>query len=105
MDLIYKVQLSHTAEDDLSEIVEKILNISYSKESAEKWVNIILDKAYSLDRFPIRNSKTAKAGNKTIWHINVKGKYIIYYEIDDKNQTINIRRIISNKRDERSVSL
>ena len=91
------ISITEAAEQDLAEIVDYIANdnLAAALELAENIEQSILQ----LEDFPLigatpKNRRLTRQG----YRILIVGSYLVFYVLSD-NETVEIRRIISGKRD------
>lgn len=89
----YKITITYSANKDLDEIVDYIVNHLFNTTAAKDLLNDIEDKYKQLAKFPymfeeVRDKILKKKGYRKI----VVKNYIILYLIDELDKEINIMR-------------
>ncbi|GHU71063.1 hypothetical protein AGMMS49992_04440 [Clostridia bacterium] len=103
---IYEVTTTAYALDDLDEICQYIADTLQAPRSALEWYDRIVETCESLCKFPHRFplSRTPLLSRFNCHSVTV-GNFVVFYTIDEPNQTVAIRRILYRKRDFRSITL
>ena len=96
----FEVDFSEMAIKDLEEIFDFIIDTTESLNLARNSIDKIRASILNLDNFPERFPKPNIVNHK---HKNLRkmslGAYIVYYEVNKKNEIVNVVRIFSSKRD------
>ena len=96
----FEVEFSEMAIKDLEEIFDFIIDTTESLNLARNSIDKIRASILNLDNFPERFPKSNFISHK---HKNLRkmslGAYIVYYEVNKKNEIVNVVRIFSSKRD------
>ena len=91
----YKVLLSTKAKEDLKNIVFYIKNNLKEPSIASKYAKIIKDEIKKLSYLPQKN---AIIDDDTIIDLKIRKliikKYIVFYRINEKNNIVNVERIL-----------
>ncbi|MBQ7100434.1 MAG: type II toxin-antitoxin system RelE/ParE family toxin [Clostridia bacterium] len=96
----YTVNLSPEAVKDINGIFEYIAVALGEKETAVNMINLIEKKILSLDEMLGRH----KVYNDEPWksrgvHIMPVKKYLVFYVVDESNNSVNVFRVIYGSRD------
>ena len=96
----YTVNLSPEAVKDIDGIFQYIAIALGEKEIAVNMINLIEKKILSLDEMPGRH----KAFDNEPWksrgvHIMPVKKYLVFYVVDESNNSVNVFRVIYGSRD------
>ena len=95
----YKVVVTNRAMDDLDIIFNNVLIFTESKLIAEDKLSRLLEKAFSLEKFPKRYPQISiNLDSIPIRKMSVQS-YLIFYTVIDENNHVVIERIISSKSD------
>lgn len=95
----YKVLISEIAENDINNILNYILYELRNKSSAINLNKKLKEAILSLSKMPERHKKVndvylAKKGLRTI----IVDNYIIFYYVTEEDLTVNIIRVLYNRR-------
>ena len=95
----YTVKLSPEAVKDIDGIYQYIAIALNEKETAVNMINLIEKKILSLDEMPGRH----KVYDNEPWksrgvHIMPIKKYLVFYVIDENNNSVNVFRVIYGSR-------
>ena len=96
----YTVNLSPEAVKDIDGIFQYIAIALGEKEIAVNMINLIEKKILSLDEMPGRH----KVFDNEPWksrgvHIMPVKKYLVFYVVDESNNSVNVFRVIYGSRD------
>jgi len=96
----FEVEFSEMAIKDLEEIFDSIIDTTESLNLVRNSIDKIRASILNLDNFPESFPKPNIVNHK---HKNLRkmslGAYIVYYEVNKKNEIVNVVRIFSSKRD------
>jgi len=96
----YKVNITHSAENDLRDIARYISFQLNEPSTAISMIGIIKDSIAKLEENPfiyqlVRNEHLSALGYRLFGIKN----YIVFYIINEKNKTVDIDRILHSRRD------
>lgn len=95
MELNFKVIYSPRSQNDLNNIYDYILSNFKSSETAVKQIERISKSIHSLSVFPKRHSIYKRDFSKMRgFRFFPVDNYVIFYEVIDAKQTVNISRIL-----------
>ena len=96
----YKVVMIDTAKQDLRDIAIWIAEQSKDIEIAKRFVNELWERCKKLDRFPSIGSFPRDRILKSAGYRFVTYKeYLVFYLIDEENETVNVMAIFNAKKD------
>ena len=102
--MIYKVDFSEQAADDLSEIIRYISEELYNPQAAERFYSEVNENRGLLREhpymFPLYHDE--KLSTEGI-HSVVIGNFLMFYIVDDEKSIVSIVRILYGRRDISSV--
>ena len=94
----FKIIFTDTAENDLMDIVDYLGNFSY--RIADKYLNDIIEKIYSLEVMPERYSFVTSEGvrQKGYRWLFVRN-YTVFYVVNNETSQVHIRRVLYARRE------
>ena len=90
MEKTYHIFLSLNAENDLQKLLLYIKNKLKEPEIAQRYYNLLKNKIKTLEKFPKRFAIIDDFETRRF----IIKNYSIFYEIDEKNKIVNIKRIL-----------
>jgi addiction module RelE/StbE family toxin len=102
--MVFKVDFSEQAADDLDEIIRYISGELCNPQAAERFFNAV-DKKRGLLReqpymFPLYHDEKLSADG---YRFSAIGNYVLFYLVDDEKSVVSIARILYGGRDIPSV--
>jgi toxin ParE1/3/4 len=96
----YRIKFTETAKEDLREIAFYIAEQSKDREIAKRFVGELREKCKMLDTFPEggavpRDRVLRSEGYRFLVHKD----YLIFYTVEQENQTVYVRAIFNGKKD------
>lgn len=104
MDNIYEVRISKQAERQLKEIFQYISYTLQAPGTAEKMFDLLEREILSLSSFPNRIPLTQDEP----WHSQgihkmVVKNYLVYFWVDENDQTVHIIAVVYGRRDQKQL--
>ena len=104
MDNIYEVRISKQAERQLKEIFQYISYTLQAPGTAEKMLDLLEREILSLSSFPNRIPLTQDEP----WHSQgihkmVVKNYLVYFWVDENDQTVHIIAVVYGRRDQKQL--
>ena len=104
MDNIYEVKISKQAEHQLKEIFQYISYTLQAPGTAEKMLDLLEREILSISSFPNRIPLTQDEP----WHSQgihkmVVKNYLVYFWVDENNQTVHIIAVVYGHRDQKQL--
>ena len=104
MDNIYEVRISKQAERQLKEIIQYISYTLQAPGTAETMLDLLERGILSLSSFPNRIPLTQDEP----WHSQgihkmVVKNYLVYFWVDENNQTVHIIAVVYGRRDQKQL--
>ncbi len=95
----FKILLTSTAKEELEEIYKYISEKLLEKNSADRLMNNIEQKIFSLEQNPYLGSKVCIKPHNETYRRLVVGNYIILYDIVEEYKQIIVYRLLHTKMD------
>lgn len=96
----YKIRFSETAENDLNEKLQYILEDSQSKSIAGSYLEKVEKAINGLAEFPkMAPISGYRALREKIIRVLPIGKLLVFYKVDEKNELIYIIRLIDGRQE------